>query len=446
MVVALERFQDTEFLAKAILYAREKGFMREAPVMGAVVLSKKDIGLYKRIYTKVMRNPRDWEKLIDICRSKAIRQGLGRAIKNSIKYAVSQMTAYHAVKYPSAVRDMIRIARIPEKVNPTVIKYIMENDHSIHETLKILKAIKEEEDPKKVAKLIREAKLPYEVVTGSVNKMAPEIWEALLYSAPYFNLLRNLNNFGRNGVFKKKKNLEYAIKTLTDPERIRSSMLFPFRYYVAYKMLEDFEGSEELRNAILKALEYSVVNVPEIEGRVAICPDVSGSMASNLTGDNSVVQCIDLVGLFTGILAKKCKDTPKVLPFRHEVVLEMGEKAVMGETVMDIADVFYASGGTSLSSPIQHLLENDIKVDRIIAFTDNEEWVGTSFHKALAEYLNRYPDTHVYLVTLLPYRDYPTPTDHPNVHYIFGWNDNVLKYILMDKDAQIKEVENINIP
>ena len=79
IVNVLESYHNPEFLAKATVYAREKGYVREIPIASTVVLSKKDLGLFKKIVHRVCRNPHDWQTFIDICRSKAIREGIGRA-------------------------------------------------------------------------------------------------------------------------------------------------------------------------------------------------------------------------------------------------------------------------------------------------------------------------------------------------------------------------------
>lgn len=445
-VNVLREFGDTEFLAKATVYAREQGYKREIPIASTVVLSTKSLNLFRAIVHRVCKNPHDWQKFIDICRSRLIRNGLGRAIKREIINAIRDMSSYHAIKYPSAVRDMIRIARPHESVNPTVIKYIMEGRHEGDEQLEALYKLKHAESERDIIRAIEEGRLPYEVVTGSVPKMTPAIWEALLYQAPYFNLLHNLNNFIRNGVFDREENLECAIKKLTNPEAVRNSKLFPFRFYIAYRMLEDFKYSRDLKDALERAMEISVQNIPEFDGRVCIAPDVSYSMSSSLTGDYSVVRCIDLVGIFTAMLMKRCRERPLLLPFDTKLRLDMAEKAYRAERMLDIASAFRADNGTSLSLPVEYLLRENIEVDYFIAFTDNEEWVGRRFEDALRDYINRVnPDVKVYLVTLMPYRDYPTPTYGANVHYIFGWSDSVLKYICSDVDEQIREIEKVEL-
>ena len=441
-VSVLESYNDNEFLAKATVYARNEGYMREMPIASAVVLSKKDKDMFREVIHRVCRNPHDWQKLIDIARSKVIRNGVGRVIKKEIIKAIANMSPYHAMKYPKAVKDMIRIARPAESVNPVVIKYIMEGKHEGDEQLEALYKLKNTKDENEIIRLIQDGKLPYEVVTGSVPKMTPKIWEALLYQAPYFNLLRNLNNFERNGVFSIDENLTYATKRLTEPEAIKRSKLFPFRFYIAYKMI----SNEYLRNALERAMEISVENVPMLEGKVAIAPDVSGSMSSNMTSDYSVVQCIDVVGVFAAIMMKRAKHSPILLPFSDSIEYGIIKGAYSQERILDIASAFVSGGGTSLSLPVNKLLENNKDVDYFIAFTDNEEWVGDSFVEALKKYIDRInPNVKVYLVTLLPYRDYPVPNipEFKNVHFIFGWSDNVLKYIASDTDQQIEDIKKM---
>jgi len=442
IVDVLKNFKDDEFLAKATVYAREQGYVREIPVASSIVLSTKSLDLFRKVVHRVCKNPHDWQKFIDIARSGAIRGGLGRALKREIIEAIRNLSVYHAIKYPKAVEDMINVAHPKEDVNPVVIRYIKKKETSGDPQLEALEKLKRTDDEAEIVRLINEGRLPYEVVTGSVRKMTPAIWEALLYQAPYFNLIRNLNNFLRYGVFDKDENLDYAIKKIKNKEAIRKSMLFPFRFYVAWKMVPH----DGLKKALERAVEVSVENVPELEGKVCIAPDVSGSMSSNVLGDYSVLQCIDVVGVFTGAMIKKCKKTPIVLPFESEIAWDLVDKIMEEKTVMGVARHFYPRGGTSLSAPIEYLLKENIDVDYFIAFTDNEEWVGRSFRDVLADYINRVnPEVKVYLVTLLPYRDYPTPVYMRNVHYVFGWSDAVLRYISTDVESQIEEVEKVEL-
>ncbi len=451
---------DPDFLARACIYARNEGYMRTMPIMGLVELSVKNPILFHKVAPNVCQNPHDWQTLIDVARSGVVRSGCGRAIKTALIDALRGMSEYHAMKYPQAVRDMIRIARPHERVNPSIIKYIMEGKHE-GSVSAVLKKLKECTDEDRLYELIIEGRLPYEVVMGAVPRATPKVWEALFHVAPYFNLIRNLRNFTEAGVFSKEENVEKAAKRIANPEAVRKSRLFPFRFYAAYTVLR---GEDEMcwgvwrerkpspidpiLDALERAMEISMQNIPDIRGRVAIAPDISGSMFSNLTGDYSVIQCIHLVGVFTAALKARTRH-PLILPFHEEVDEKLGKAVYTAEGVMKTVDTLVrgVGGCTSLSAPVEWLTAHGEEVDYLIAFTDNEEWVRDPFRVAWKKYTMKVaPEARAYLVTLLPYGDAPTPPEDRNVHYIYGWSDNALKYIAApDPEVQVEAVRQLEL-
>ena len=446
MLNVLGQMKDTEYLAKAILYAREKGLIRTLPIVALVEMSKRDPKLFRALASRICKNPHDWGQFIDICRSKQIRKGVGRALKEEINKAIKNMSTYHAMKYPKDVEDMINIARPRESVNPAVIKYIKKNEHEEDAQLVSLKTLKESENEDTIVYMITQGMLPYEVVTGSSKLMTPRIRKALLYQSPYFNLIRNLNNFGRNDVFKDKAALKYAINKITNPEAIAHSKLLPFRYWAAYKYLDAFIGSSELKVALQDALQISVKNIPILKGRTAIASDVSGSMNSLIAGDKSKMRCNDLVGVFSGCMMDRCEEIPIILPFDNEVREDIISELQIKRTILDRASLFDTWGGTSLSAPVEWLLNRKEKVDTFIGITDGEEWMGRSFIEAFLEYKKKIaPKCKAYLITLLPYRHSPVPQEMKDVSMIYGWSEQILKYITMNSVEQIKEVEQIKI-
>ncbi|MCE7739983.1 MAG: hypothetical protein GPJ50_11445 [Candidatus Heimdallarchaeota archaeon] len=446
MLSVLEQMEDTEYLAKATLYAREKGLIRTLPIASLVEISKRDPTLFKSLALRICKNPHDWGQFIDICRSKQIRKGVGRALKETINKAIANMSVYHAMKYPKDVGDMINIARPHEDINPAVIKYIKKGEYAEGTQLALLRLLKESKTEYTVIRAIEQGRLPYEVVTGSSQLMTTKIRKAMLFQAPYFNLIRNLNNFGRNDVFKDKAALKYAIDKIIDPEAIAHSKLLPFRYWAAYKYLETFTGSSELGYALQDALQTSVDNIPILKGRTAIASDVSGSMMSLVTGDKSKMRCCDLVGIFSGCMMDRCEEPPVILPFDTDVREDIISELQIKRTIFERASLFDTYGGTSLSAPIEWLLNRKEKVDTFIGITDNEEWVGRSFIQTFLEYRKKVaPKCKAYLITLLPYGHSPAPSSVKDVTLIYGWNEQILKYITMDSVNQVKEVEQLTI-
>ena len=70
-------------------------------------------------------------------------------------------------------------------------------------------------------------------------------------------------------------------------------------------------------------MELAIANVPSIEGRVVVCPDVSGSMKSPVTGyragSTTSVRCVDVAALVAASVLRK-NQSATVLPFEQGVV------------------------------------------------------------------------------------------------------------------------------
>jgi 60 kDa SS-A/Ro ribonucleoprotein len=435
---------EPDFLSKALVYAREEGFTRTAPILGLAVLSTKNSSDFHRVASRVCKNPRDWKQLIDACLAEGdpIRKGMGRAIKDEIIKALASMSEYHAIKYPSDVRDMIRTARPREGVNRSVIKYIMAGETGDNGMFRAVEALKEERGPAMCESLVRDHKLPYEVVSGMEKAVKhPGVWTALFENAPHFNLVRNINTFQRHGVFADAENIKSAVSRIMDAEAIKKAKLFPFRYYVAWANVKGAWGLSAIGNALKQAVELSALNVPLVPGRVVISTDISGSMSSHVMGDDSVLQCIDVAALFSAILKTRCDMPPLLLPCADSIDWTMAQRAMDAEGILKTAECYDYHGGTSLSAPVEHLLRNRIVCDKYIAFTDNMQWVGRSFLDAFLQYKRMVaPKCQAYLVTLMPYDGAPAPPQIEDVHFIYGWSDNILKYVTMSPDAQVRAV------
>ena len=70
-------------------------------------------------------------------------------------------------------------------------------------------------------------------------------------------------------------------------------------------------------------LEIAIASVPAVDGQVYVCPDVSGSMSSPVTGyrkgATTAVRCIDVAGLVAAAVLRKNPRT-EVLAFECDVV------------------------------------------------------------------------------------------------------------------------------
>ena len=441
MISAFEAVEDANILKKILVYARTNGYNRSAPICGLVVLSKKDSGAFREIAPMILRNPKDYASFIDLCRSGRIREGLGRCVKSHLKDVANNFSEYHVLKYPKNCVDIINISH--PKPNG-LIDYIKKGEYTDDlSQIKAYNELKKTDDPSYATKLIADYRLPFESVTSEIGRFKdPAVWTALLKVAPTMNLLRNLNTFQRHDVFKSSDNRSYVVSKLTNADSIHKSMIYPFQFYIALNNLVDAPEMGMIHDALTVAMRLSVDNIPTTDEKLAIMSDVSCSMSSNVMGKKSVLQCIDLVSLFTAVVWEKCETKPIVIPFSERVIKEW-----MGETYnnlpfMDKVELFKPLGGTNMSAPLEYMINNRVFVDKIVAFTDNMEWEGYGFmdmYKAYKTYIN--PNVKAVLVTLLPYEGRPTPVNYNGVKYVYGWSDKVLEIVTRKNNVQMKDVE-----
>jgi 60 kDa SS-A/Ro ribonucleoprotein len=123
-----------------------------------------------------------------------------------------------------------------------------------------------------------------------------------------------------------------------------------------------------VRNALQDAMELAVVNVMSIAGEVVVCPDVSGSMKSPVTGYRSgsttSVRCIDVAALVAASVLRKNRGAT-VLPFEQSVVpVDLNSR----DSVMTNAGILASvgGGGTNCSAPVRLLNERKAKADLVI--------------------------------------------------------------------------------
>src|SRR5690606_31204064 len=107
----------------------------------------------------------------------------------------------------------------------------------------------------------------------------------------------NLNTFARHGVFEDRKLTKLIANRLRNPNNVKRARAFPYQLMAAFTNADD-TIPRKVREALQDAMEVATRNVPAIEGKVWVLPDVSGSMQSPATGyrkgATSKVRCLDV--------------------------------------------------------------------------------------------------------------------------------------------------------
>lgn len=461
--------QDPAWAARAIVYAREQGTMRIQPIVGLVFLSLADLALFRAIFDRVILTPGDLLDFVQIVRSKQIRPGLGRAVKDEVNRWLNGLTEYHAIKYGSdaaaklSLRDVLRLTHpLPaDELHDALFMYLTDRQKwrdgygsripELMPQVHAVELLKRTDDAGEMRALIERGRLPYEVVTG-VAKPDSATWDYLLRQMPYFALLRHINTLQRVGVLANDETVSYIVGRLTNKEALRKAKVLPFRLHAAWVAFEPTtEGEQRIKAALEQALETAFANLPQLPGVVAIALDVSGSMSGTIHHP-SKVRYIDVAAIFAGALLKASKRTV-VLPFETGVVkVDLKPHLPLLQIVAQLASI--GGGGTAVSAPISELLKRRQVVDVFIGITDNIEWAadqygGVGFLPTWRQYRKEVaPHARAFLITIAPYRQAVAPGDEPGVHFVYGWADHVPAYIAQTVNGyggQVEAVQQVQV-
>ncbi len=484
-VLVRARKECPEFLARALVWAREQGCMKTLPVLGLVVLSGgrgRTKALFETCFPRVIRTPDDLRAFAALSAAGVVpgRKGLGGVAAVAVRQWMNEIGEYHTVKYGSAasrvitLRDIIRMTH-PQSGAADVRERLgwlakgnaaLTDDVALNPQIRAFEALKSATTEDAQLTLIREGRLPFEAVIPALTAATPAIWSALLRTAPYLNLLRSLATFTRHGVFADEANVRYAVERLTDPRAVERSMVFPFRFFHAHRAYTRLpERDSHIADALRAGLDLSFANAPSLGDRtVALGIDVSGSMGNPIPrkpvrrneygAPRPDGLCyVDIAGVFAGALLRRVAGRVIPLPFSDRVHLDADLSARDDVLVSAQKIAHLCGGGTALAAPVGHLHDRVIAADVFIGITDQEDWAygdrGSSVRRPFLDAWLRYrreiaPHAQAFLMTIAPYCDAVAPPATKGVHFIYGWSDVVLKYIaqqLATGESQVQAIE-----
>jgi len=445
---------DPRFVAQTAIYARSKGLMKDMPMFLCAHLAKEDPKLLELIFPQVMSNGIVLKKFVHMLRSGVVgRKSMGTTIKRAVTNWI-QNRSYHGL-FRDAIGGDVTIADIIKMVHPrpqdksreAFYAYLIGKKYN-HESLPTI--VKEYEAFKK-GETKEVPNVEFRYLTSL--KLGKTEWTQIALNAPWHMCRMNLNTFDRHGVFKDKKVTKRIADKIRDRESIRKVGVFPYQLLAAYKAEKDLP--REIIESLHDAMEIATKNVPTVEGKVVLCPDVSGSMQSySVTGSkNSSIKPLDVAALVTAVVLRNNPDA-LVLPFDtglHNIRLEPRD------TVMTNANKLgrIYGGGTSVSVPMRYLIDKRIKADVIIYISDNESWADP-YHRstALEGYWQQFKskNRNAKLICIDTYVEKNVQAkDAPDVLNIGGFSDNVFTLIdlflngSIGNEGIVSEVKKINM-
>jgi 60 kDa SS-A/Ro ribonucleoprotein len=262
-------------------------------------------------------------------------------------------------------------------------------------------------------------------------------WTAIARRAPWQMTRMNLNTFARHGVFGQPGMTELIADRLREPKAIAKARVFPYQLMVAYTMATaNADIPKEVCDALQDAMEIAIANVPAIDGQVYVCPDVSGSMSSAVTGYRkgvtTAVRCIDVAALVAASLLRKNART-EVLPFECDVVkVNLNSRDSVMTNATKLASV--GGGGTNCSAPLALLNLRKAKGDFVIFISDYESWVdagegrGTATMRQWNVFKERNPNARLACIDVQPYRTVQA-VEREDILNVGGFSDQVFDVI-----------------
>jgi 60 kDa SS-A/Ro ribonucleoprotein len=172
---------------------------------------------------------------------------------------------------------------------------------------------------------------------------------------------------------------EQVAARLRDASEIARARVFPYQLLATHRAA-DSAVPDAVRDALEDAMELAIANVPRIDGRIYVCPDVSGSMRSPITGHRkgatTAVRCVDAAALITAAMVRR-NPTAEVLPFEQSVVaLRLSPQASVMTNAERLASV--GGGGTCVSAPLAQLNARKATGDLVVIVSDNQSWVDAA--------------------------------------------------------------------
>ncbi|MFA5559351.1 MAG: TROVE domain-containing protein [Methanofastidiosum sp.] len=412
---------DKEFVAKAAIMAREWGMRSVTHVVIAELCHDVKGEEWLRLaIAKAIQRPDDASEILAYWMS-TYGKPIPNALKRGIADGLAKFNEYNIAKYKGEghalkMVDVVNLVHPKSAVLGKLVNGTLETPYT-WET-EITKA-------------------------GSDPVEKTKAWTQLVESGKlgYFALLRNLRNLEE---MVSESTLSEAYKQLTNREAIKRSKVLPFRYDTAL----DQVSRPKTRQAISKAIDIAVDNMPELGGKTLIALDCSGSMASMPWGyrGKSKRTPLQVASLFAAVIAKAAD--ADIMQFGTSVSWPKYNPA---DSVLTIAGGMRANhGGTDF-----HLIFDKASkaYDRIIILSDMQAWVhggyGTNTpQEALKRYRSRTgANPNIWSFDLAGYGTLQFPEN--KVYTLAGFSEKVFDIIPMieegDKHALIKRIEQTSI-
>ncbi|MDQ0072149.1 60 kDa SS-A/Ro ribonucleoprotein [Variovorax boronicumulans] len=435
-VLALAREVDPVFVAKTAVYARRAGHMKDMPALLAATLAVRDVSLLAKVFGRVVDNGKMMRNFVQMLRSGAVgRKSLGTRPKKLVQQWL--LEASEAQLLNASVGNTPSLADVVKMVHPKPAEawraawfaWLIDRPYALEALPPVTQAF----ERFKRDRSLEVPDVPFQMLTAL--ELDTQAWAQIAQRGSWQMVRQNLNTFARHGVFELPGLAEAVAAKLRDPQAVAKARVLPYQLMAAFTAT-GAEVPHVVKEALQDAMELALANVPVFEGRVVVCPDVSGSMSSPVTGHRGTattsVRCIDVAALVAAAVLRRNADA-RVLPFETKVVsLKLNPRDSVMTNAAKLAAV--GGGGTSCSAPLALLNKEKAKADLVVLVSDNESWAdhargrGTATMQEWAAFKERNPKARLVCIDIQPYAT-TQAQERDDVLNIGGFSDEVFKLL-----------------
>lgn len=455
-VLDAARAVDPGFVAQAAIYARKSGSMKDMPALLAAYLTVADPDLSVRAFKRIVDNGRMLRSFVQIMRSGQVgRSSLGtrpkRLVQNWLEQASMRDLMAAATGNAPSLADIVKMVhpRPADAARKAFYGWLIGRPYDVA-ALPIEIAGFEAWKRDSTLPL---PPVPFEWLT--TFPLSAEQWAELAGRMGWQALRMNLNTLARNGAFDVDGVTEMVAARLADRDALRVIRPMPYQLMVALGQVGPGVPLK-VQAALEEALELSFRGVPKVAGRIVVCPDVSGSMGSPVTGyrkgASSTVRCIDVAALVAAAMLRSNRQA-RVLPFEQTVVsLKLEPNARLAVNAAKLAAV--GGGGTNVSAPLAMLNAEKAAVDLVVIVSDNESWVDATRSGATATMREwdvlqrRNPGAKLVCIDIQPYGT-TQATGRPEILNVGGFSDAVFdtiaRFVSGETRDWVEEIRKVEV-
>jgi 60 kDa SS-A/Ro ribonucleoprotein len=431
------------------------------PALLLASLATRDGALLARAFPRVIDDGKMLRNFVQIVRSGVTgRKSLGslprRLVREWFASRADEQVFRASVGQSPSMGDIVKMVH-PKPGTPSRAALYAWLIGKPHDAAVLPQIVREFEDFK-VGLAADAPDVPFQMLTSL--EIGTEGWRRIARNASWQATRMNLNTFARHDVFGGHVGQQFAdvvAAKLRDREAVKRARVFPYQLMAAYVNAgETVPGT--VREALQDAMEIALEAVPTLPGKAVVCPDVSGSMRSAVTGHRkgatSKIRCVDVAALIAAAVLRK-NPSAMVLPFEQEVVdVRLNPR----DTVLTNAKALAAvgGGGTNCSAPVALLNEKGIAADLVIFVSDNESWVdarrrgGTELLAQWSVFRERNPAARMVCIDIVPNAT-TQAHERPDVLNVGGFSDQVFELVAefaagrLDPGHWVAEIEKLEV-